>query len=1224
LLVQNGGGNLLIGTGYQNPSGGLPVGILNQSGGTITCLGELLIPETHPATGTATLSGNAVVTVGSWLCVGRGGNGTLNISGNASLTRTGSGSHFDVAAGGDNGAGSGVINQTGGSITDISSDFWLGEVNTATWNMSGGTNTLLNLVLSVNNGVNSTMNLNGGLLQVSSINSTSTVAFTTLNLNGGTLQARTNSPLFINGIYQTAIGAGGAIFDSQAYNITIPEILQDPNSTGGSVTKLGSGTVILSGANSFGGNMSVSNGLLEVSTASSGGGAVLAAAGAGFGTLVASANSQLPVASLTLNGPTNTLFFDLGSFGNPSTAPLGVTGAFTASGTITVNVAASVMAMGTIPLVQYGSFSGTPTFVIGSLPAGVVANVQNTGGMLELVVTSAGAPRWNGTVTGDWDFGTNQDWFDLGTLLPTTYKDGEPVVFDDNASGTTTVDLTATVSPASLNFNNNSLSYTIMGTGKISGTTGLNVNGSGTVAILNTGGNNFTGPVVITNGGTLSVASLANGGAASALGASSSSPGNLIIGDGVLSYTGATVTANRGFTIAGTNAVIDAIGNLTLGGHVTAVNNVVDGGSAFTKIGLGVLDLTGSGDNEFSMNFPAGVNVEAGTLMIDGSAGNQTNHTQNQLYVGSTTTNGANLVLTNASLNVDSWLALGRINGDLNNTSTITLYNSAITCGNLSLGWDGNLPNNLASQFVTLNGNSSLTNYGAVNLPEGANSSMTLTVNNNSLFWVQNPFYECLAANTTGTVVVANSGKIISANGWFDIGQGNNCLASFLLENNGSLAVNGDLNLADTAAGANSTLTAQDNATIQANTLWVGKSSGSVCVANIAGSAAANFNNYIDLASGSTSSGTLNIAGGSVTDGGDMTVGDQGTAVVNMVTNGGGVLTVKGTLYLSRGSQTANGTVNLNAGTTIVADYINNGWGFTKGYSSPLDNPNAFNFNGGTLKANVGSAYFMQPYVNAVVQAGGAIINDGGYTIDILAGLVAGSANGGLTKLGNGTLHLDGVNTYTGSTLVSAGALGVGPNGAITGPVTVASGAQLDGDTGSIETLTISNTLTLAAGSTTVMSLTTTTNDEIIGLTSVNYGGALVVTNSGSSPLVVGQQYTLFNAASAGTGNFSSVTILPGGSFAGTFNPVSGVLTITPVVPPTVNKATLSAGNLILTGAGGTPNGTYSLLTATNLAAPVSAWTTNTTGVFSASGLFSNAIPVTAGTPAQFFRLKTP
>jgi hypothetical protein len=82
-------------------------------------------------------------------------------------------------------------------------------------------------------------------------------------------------------------------------------------------------------------------------------------------------------------------------------------------------------------------------------------------------------------------------------------------------------------------------------------------------------------------------------------------------------------------------------------------------------------------------------------------------------------------------------------------------------------------------------------------------------------------------------------------------------------------------------------------------------------------------------------------------------------------------------------------------------------------------------------------------------------------------------------------------------------------------------------------------------------------------------------------------------------------------------------LSSTIVFPPTFGKPTLSAGNLILTGAGGTPNQGYTLLTATNLTPPVN-WTTNGTGSLDGAGSFSNAVPVTATPPAQFFRLRLP
>ena len=1191
-------------------------GTVNQTGGSVTCSGnDIWIGQGGGATGIYNMNGGSL-TINSWIAIGRtGGNGTLNLT-NGTVTKTGnSGNHLDIGA-----SGTGSINQYGGLVTNAVGDVWVGEQSPGTWNFNGGTAMVQNVNIAVTGSGNGTLNLNGGLFQTSGIFSTNNfIAPSTLSLNGATVQANANNPNFISGISQASIGSSGITFDSQGYSIAIPESLTDAG--GGTLSKIGSGILTLTGNNSYAGTTAVNAGTLATTTASAGGGAYSVANGATLNVqVVGGLNNEINMSSLALAATATTIGIDVNNFGNPSSAPVNVGGALTVNGTVTINVADANPQLGQFPLISYSSKTGS-SYVLGTLPVGVIAHlVDNTSNKsIDLDITSVNLPRWNGNVNGNWDINLTQNWINSGTGLPTTFQQGNAVTFDDNATGTTTINLATSVSPTSVNFNNNSLPYALVGTGQISGSTGLKINGTGTVAIQNTGGNNFTGPVTI-SAGILSVTNLANGGSPSPIGASSASPTNLVIGDGVLSYNGTPVAVNRGFTVEGTNATVDAEDNLTLGGNVTAVANLTDGGSGFTKVGPALLDLTGSGHNEFSANYPVGVSVAAGTLMIDGSAGNQTNHTQNQLFVGDTTTTGAALILTNANLSVDSWLALGRINGGVNNTSSITLYNSALNCGNLSVGWDGGQPNNLSSQFLTLNGNSSLTNYGSVNLAEGADSTFTLTINSNSVFWVQNPFYAALANSATGTVVVANSGKIIQVNGWFDIAAGANSIASVTAENNASLSLDGDVNLADTGSGATGTLTVQDNATVQANTLWVGKSTSSVCTANLAGSGAINLNNYIVTANGTGSIGNINMAGGSLTAGTDMTIGQAGTSVVTLATNSGAVLTVHGTMYLSRGSAVASGTVNLNPGSTIVAGFVNNGWGFQNNFPSPTNNPNAFNFNGGVLRAYIGSDYFIQPYVNAVIQPGGAIIDDGGFSIGILTGFVNGSTPGNLTKQGAGILYMIGTNAYTGTTLVSTGTLA--GTGIIVGPVTVASGSALAAGFHAIGTLTISNTLTFAAGSTSAMKLGTSSFDQIAGLTSVAYNGALVVTNTTGGPLTPNSTYQLFRASAPGTGNFTSVTILPAGT--GTFNPATGQLTITSSGALTFNAPKNSSGNIVLSGSGGTPGANYNLLTTTNLATPFTSWTTNSIGTFDGSGNFSASVPINPAQRAQFFRIGPP
>jgi hypothetical protein len=96
-----------------------------------------------------------------------------------------------------------------------------------------------------------------------------------------------------------------------------------------------------------------------------------------------------------------------------------------------------------------------------------------------------------------------------------------------------------------------------------------------------------------------------------------------------------------------------------------------------------------------------------------------------------------------------------------------------------------------------------------------------------------------------------------------------------------------------------------------------------------------------------------------------------------------------------------------------------------------------------------------------------------------------------------------------------------------------------------------------------------------------------------------------------------------GGSVQAAFDNVQ--LTATPIIlkMPTLGASAVSSGNLILTGSNGTPNSGYTLLTATNLLAPIY-WATNSTGTLDGTGALSNSIPTTFTSPASFFRLRIP
>lgn len=206
-------------------------------------------------------------------------------------------------------------------------------------------------------------------------------------------------------------------------------------------------------------------------------------------------------------------------------------------------------------------------------------------------------------------------------------------------------------------------------------------------------------------------------------------------------------------------------------------------------------------------------------------------------------------------------------------------------------------------------------------------------------------------------------------------------------------------------------------------------------------------------------------------------------------------------------------------------------------------------------KAINGPALFEDTF-EANIPGGSASIfsNDIGYR----AGL-----NGGLTKLGAGTLTLTGVDSYTGLTLIDAGTLVV--NGSLIGPVTVGAGGTLCG-TGSLSgrltvngtlkpgdspgTLAVTNNVTINAGSVFMVDIDGTATGSGAG----NYSRLLVngVDNQFSAngtlrPIVrgisgsatnnftpaLGDGFRIVHAEGRITGRFSTIT-QPGELASGT------------------------------------------------------------------------------------------
>ena len=132
------------------------------------------------------------------------------------------------------------------------------------------------------------LNLSGGALETSRSLVTGTsaqaTASGTVNFNGGVLRALGANADFLRVTTANVLG-GGAVIDTNSYNVTITQNLLNGGS--GGLTKLGSGTLTLTGTNTYIGNTTVSAGRLAVNGVLGSGSLSVAAAAwlAGNGTI---------------------------------------------------------------------------------------------------------------------------------------------------------------------------------------------------------------------------------------------------------------------------------------------------------------------------------------------------------------------------------------------------------------------------------------------------------------------------------------------------------------------------------------------------------------------------------------------------------------------------------------------------------------------------------------------------------------------------------------------------------------------------------------------------------------------------------------------------------------------------------------------------------------------------------------------------------------------------
>ncbi|MCW1923139.1 autotransporter-associated beta strand repeat-containing protein [Luteolibacter arcticus] len=285
-----------------------------------------------------------------------------------------------------------------------------------------------------------------------------------------------------------------------------------------------------------------------------------------------------------------------------------------------------------------GTFTASGATQAFTLSGSPIINVLNAIQLRDVTV-SAPTVTWNGNLNGNWDT-SSLNWTNPGGAA--AYANGNNVVFNDNATGTTTVSNTTAVSPLSISVNNTSKAYTIGGSA-IAGSTGLTKEGTSTLTL--TGTNTFTGPTTISAGsliidgtGRLGGGSYAspisnngnftyNSSVAQSLSGGISGTGELVQnGLGALTlglgntYTGAT-TVNAGTlivsgSIASSPTVTVASGSI-LEVSATTYNALASGAGKSWTVG-GIINITGAAE---VLTLPATTTLNGGTLTSTSSGG---------------------------------------------------------------------------------------------------------------------------------------------------------------------------------------------------------------------------------------------------------------------------------------------------------------------------------------------------------------------------------------------------------------------------------------------------------------------------------------------------------------------------------------------------------------------------------------------------------------------------
>lgn len=233
------------------------------------------------------------------LVIGSGtGGGAMSVTG-GSFSTVGAASP-DVVGNSGNTAS---LTIDGGSFTSDELQFGVNGTGAGTLTVNSGSAAITTLAYRFGTGGSGTVQLNGGTLTTAGFVRSGT-GTATLKLNGGTLRASASSNTFLEGLSNAFIQSGGFVIDTTTQSVTINQVLKnDPSSSGGGLTKSGTGTLILSGANTYSGTTQITAGILQAAHAAALGSTAAGVSVANTATLALSNQIATPsTESATISG----------------------------------------------------------------------------------------------------------------------------------------------------------------------------------------------------------------------------------------------------------------------------------------------------------------------------------------------------------------------------------------------------------------------------------------------------------------------------------------------------------------------------------------------------------------------------------------------------------------------------------------------------------------------------------------------------------------------------------------------------------------------------------------------------------------------------------------------------------------------------------------------------------------------------------------------------------